>query len=146
MFGCTQPALLLPCMPLMLLWGEAHIARPLRPPRLPGHCGSTLTVVAAIAPLIRVQVRCSVPWVALPPLKTSRLIPSRCRARSLLQDLVSLPLDLSARIAEALVAYGQCLYRAGQPYYKYSETINAVASLRPAIRKNLTLAWDLAFA
>ena len=37
-----------------------------------------------------------------------------------------------------------CIY--GQAYYKFSETINAVASLRPSIRRNLTRPWDLAFA
>ena len=49
-------------------------------------------------------------------------------------------------VADALVAYGKALFRAGHPYYKYSETINAVASLRPSIRRGLGYAWDLAFA
>ena len=54
--------------------------------------------------------------------------------------------DVSERVASLLVAYGQALFRGGQPYYKYSETINAVASLKPSIRRSLSYAWDLAFA
>ena len=33
-----------------------------------------------------------------------------------------------------------------QAYYKFSETINVAASLRPSIRRSLTRPWDLAFA
>ena len=49
-------------------------------------------------------------------------------------------------ICRCLVAYGQDLYRAGKAYGKYAESINAVATARPAIRKMLSPAWDLAFA
>ncbi len=38
------------------------------------------------------------------------------------------------------------MYYAGKPYGQFSETINAVAGRRPAIRKALVQAWDLAFA
>ena len=54
--------------------------------------------------------------------------------------------DVSEKVAGHLVNYGQALFRGGHPYYKYSETINAVAALKPSIRRNLTYAWDLAFA
>eukprot|EP00435_Cladocopium_sp_Y103_P068180 s1247_g31.t1 len=50
------------------------------------------------------------------------------------------------RIAELLVEYGKALYRAGKTYGVYSETINSVAVERPLIRRQLTTAWDLAFA
>ena len=48
-------------------------------------------------------------------------------------------------IAELLVCYGKELYYARKPYRRYSETINAVAARRPAIRQSLVAAWDLAF-
>ena len=63
-----------------------------------------------------------------------------------LHTLIEVPLDSIEQISEALVAYGQYLFRSGQAYYKYSETINAVASLRPSIRRTLSRPWDLAFA
>ena len=50
------------------------------------------------------------------------------------------------RIAELLTAFGKEMYYAGKPYGRFSETINAVAARKPAIRRNLGLAWDLAFA
>ena len=55
------------------------------------------------------------------------------------------PID-SERIAELLTIFGREMYYAGKPYGRYSETINALASRKPAIRRNLGLAWDLAFA
>ena len=54
--------------------------------------------------------------------------------------------DIAERVAGLLVGYGQALFRGGHPYYKYSETINAVASAKPSIRRGLSYAWDLAFA
>ena len=45
-----------------------------------------------------------------------------------------------------LVAYGQEMFLAGKAYGKYAETLNAVAAARPSIKKQLTMAWDLAFA
>lgn len=50
------------------------------------------------------------------------------------------------RIASLLVEYGRELFHAGKAYGIFSETINAVAVQRPLIRKQLTQAWDLAFA
>ena len=48
-------------------------------------------------------------------------------------------------IAETLVAYGKDLYSTGKSYGIFSETINAVAGKRPALRRQLTSCWDLAF-
>ena len=45
-----------------------------------------------------------------------------------------------------LEKYGRQLFKAGRPYGHYAETINAVASRRPRIRRSLQQAWDLAFA
>ncbi|CAE7745598.1 dnc [Symbiodinium sp. CCMP2456] len=63
-----------------------------------------------------------------------------------LESLLAVSWEHVEQIGEALTAYGQHLFRSGQAYYKFSETINAVASLRPAIRRSLTRPWDLAFA
>ena len=49
-------------------------------------------------------------------------------------------------ISDTLVRYGQDLFGAGKPYQRFSETINAVASLRPIIKRQLTRPWDLCFA
>ena len=49
-------------------------------------------------------------------------------------------------ICKYLVLYGQQMFAAGKAYGKFAETINAVASSRPAIKKQLTAAWDLCFA
>eukprot|EP00435_Cladocopium_sp_Y103_P041190 s587_g11.t1 len=49
------------------------------------------------------------------------------------------------RIAALLVEYGRGLYHAGKAYGIYAETINAVACMRPLIKRQLTSAWDLAF-
>ena len=50
------------------------------------------------------------------------------------------------KISECLVQYGRALFTAGKSYQKYSETINAVGTARPLIKRQLTRAWDLAFA
>ena len=55
--------------------------------------------------------------------------------------LTSKPPD-PEEICRWLVCYGQEMYRAGKAYGKYAETIN----VRPAVRKMLAPAWDLAFA
>ena len=49
-------------------------------------------------------------------------------------------------ICKWLIQYGQQMFLSGKAYGKYAETINAVATARPAIRKQLSPAWDLAFA
>ena len=45
----------------------------------------------------------------------------------------------------ALEKYGRALYTAGRPYGHYAETINAVSAQRPAVRRMLQGAWDLAY-
>ena len=67
------------------------------------------------------------------------------KALSLDALLDSKPLDAEA-VAGALTEFGREMYYAGKPYGRFSETINAVAGRRPAIRKALVQAWDLAFA
>ena len=42
--------------------------------------------------------------------------------------------------------YGRNLYSVGRPYNHYAETINAVAPKRPAVKRLLQEAWNLAFA
>lgn len=42
--------------------------------------------------------------------------------------------------------YGRSLYQAGRPLNHYSETINALSSLKPQIRRSLQGCWDLAFS
>ncbi len=49
-------------------------------------------------------------------------------------------------INAVLAAYGKALYSAGRPYGHYAETVNAVVSQRPVLRRNLQQAWDYAFA
>lgn len=44
------------------------------------------------------------------------------------------------------MAYGRDLHGSGKSYTRYSETINAVVGLRPILKRQLTGAWDLAFA
>lgn len=54
------------------------------------------------------------------------------------------PPDLD-RVNKLLCDFGRFLFRAGKPYYHYSETINAAAARRPVLRRTLQQAWDLAF-
>ena len=56
------------------------------------------------------------------------------------------PLDRTEEISAMLVEYGRSLFRNGAAYYRYSETISAIAAARPGIRRHLGAAWDLAFA
>ncbi|CAE7515547.1 unnamed protein product, partial [Symbiodinium necroappetens] len=49
-------------------------------------------------------------------------------------------------LAKTLEQYGRELFEAGRPYWHYSETINAISARRPAIRRVLQGAWDLAFS
>ena len=44
-----------------------------------------------------------------------------------------------------MTEYGRWLFAEGKPYYHYSETLNGVTSLRPAVRRMLQQSWDLAF-
>ena len=49
-------------------------------------------------------------------------------------------------LCEALVAYGEDMYNAGESYRRYSGTINAVTCRRAVLRKQVAAAWDLAFS
>ena len=48
-------------------------------------------------------------------------------------------------INSVVVRYGRCLYAIGRPYNHYAETINAIATEKPSIRRLLQPAWNLAF-
>ena len=49
------------------------------------------------------------------------------------------------RVSEALISYGKDLYNSGKAYGRFSETINAVTSRRPSLRRQVAACWDLAF-
>jgi hypothetical protein len=49
-------------------------------------------------------------------------------------------------ISFLLAEYGRELYVAGKAYGQYSVTINAVAMLKPTVKRQLASAWDVAFA
>ena len=53
--------------------------------------------------------------------------------------------EFLARASED-ISYGRELFDAGRFYWHYAETINGVASGRPAIRRQLRCAWDVAFS
>ena len=65
-------------------------------------------------------------------------------------------LDLSAMLSNShwhvedinclLVRYGRELYSAGKSYNQYAETINALGTRRPAMRRMLQGAWDLGYS
>ena len=55
------------------------------------------------------------------------------------------PID-PEEINKHLVAYGGELHAAGKSYTKYSETISSVVGLKPLLKRQMTSAWDLAFA
>lgn len=48
------------------------------------------------------------------------------------------------KVNRLLELYGRELFRAGRPYNHYAETINAVSSRRPRLRRCLQQAWNLA--
>ena len=60
--------------------------------------------------------------------------------------MLAVPCEQTEQIGEALTANDLFLFRFGQAYYKFFETSNAVASLRPSVRRWLARPWDLAFA
>ena len=51
-------------------------------------------------------------------------------------------LDLLNKV---LVKYGRELFSQGKPLYHFSETVNAITSKRPLVRRSLQQSWDLAF-
>ena len=60
------------------------------------------------------------------------------------QTLVSQAHANIEEINVLLTQYGRMLYDVGRPLNHYSETINALSSLKPQIRRSLQGAWDLA--
>lgn len=50
------------------------------------------------------------------------------------------------RINFWLSKYGREMFNAGKAYSQYAETINAIAMLKPLIKKLMTPSWDIAFA
>ena len=58
--------------------------------------------------------------------------------------LSQVPFD-AERFIGLLTEYGQDLYNSGRPYWHFSETLNAVTSLKPVLRRQAQAAWDLAF-
>ena len=55
------------------------------------------------------------------------------------------PVD-AEKVSNWLVIFGRELFTAGKSYNQFSETINAVAMVKPLLRRQLTPAWDLAFS
>ena len=49
------------------------------------------------------------------------------------------------RVNHLLELYGRDMFAAGRPYGHYSETINAVTSKRPKMKRMVQQAWDLAY-
>ena len=45
-----------------------------------------------------------------------------------------------------VVRFGRALYQNGKSYNQYAETINALVSKKPGLRRMMTGAWDLGFA
>ena len=50
------------------------------------------------------------------------------------------------QISHWLVVYGRSMYAAGKSSNKFSGTINSIAMLKPLLKRQLTPAWDVAFA
>ena len=63
-----------------------------------------------------------------------------------LTELLSQKPPDAEKINRLLVAYGKELFWSGKSYGRFSETINAIASARPIVRRSLQESWDLAFA
>ncbi|CAE7942607.1 unnamed protein product, partial [Symbiodinium necroappetens] len=69
-----------------------------------------------------------------------------CRAEAIPEEtfVSEGPVDVDV-INAVMSRYGRALYEAGRPYNHYSETVNALASKLPKIRRLLQPAWDVAF-
>ncbi|CAE7231757.1 unnamed protein product [Symbiodinium sp. CCMP2456] len=74
---------------------------------------------------------------ALGPFLKDEAVTEQAFARSCSEDV-----DLTNAL---LARYGRALYESGRPYNHYAETVNAVASRFPKIRRLLQPAWDVAF-
>jgi len=60
--------------------------------------------------------------------------------------LLEFPQQSVEEINLVLTRFGRELYSSGKSYNQYAETINALSSRRPSIRRMLQQAWDLAYA
>ena len=49
------------------------------------------------------------------------------------------------QINQLLASFGRMQYNAGRPLNQFAETINAVSSVKPALRRSLQGAWDVAY-
>ena len=61
------------------------------------------------------------------------------------EELVMTPVPDVEGINLLLEKYGRALFDAGRPYNHYAELTNSVAAKKPALRRNLQAAWDLAY-
>ena len=69
-----------------------------------------------------------------------------CSARQIdLEALLQQAPRAPENLVKALTDYGKDLFHGGRPYSHYSETINAVGSKVPSVRRLLSGAWDFAF-
>ena len=64
----------------------------------------------------------------------------------ILVDVLSAKPPDPEEVCRLLTLYGQEMFLTGKAYGRFAETINAVATARPIIKKQLGPAWDLAFA
>ena len=60
--------------------------------------------------------------------------------------LLEFPSTYVEEINVIMSRYGRALYGAGKTYNQYAETINALTSLRPSLRRQMQGAWDLGYA
>lgn len=65
--------------------------------------------------------------------------------RTTLVELIDAALLDPEEVCEALITYSKDMFLAGYPYGNFAETVNAITQRRPALRRQLTAAWDLAF-
>ena len=63
-----------------------------------------------------------------------------------LEELLAARPFEAEKVVECLVEYGRDLYSSGRPYWHYAETVNAITSAKPILRRQVQGAWDLAFA
>ena len=62
------------------------------------------------------------------------------------EHLAKFPQQSVEEINFVLTRFGRELYSSGKSYKQYAETINALSSKRPVLRRLLQQAWDLAYA
>eukprot|EP00435_Cladocopium_sp_Y103_P022342 s2443_g5.t1 len=70
----------------------------------------------------------------------------RSKAMTTLAELVDGREIDPERISDLLVEYGKELFYSGKSYGRFSETINGINARRPALKRQLASAWNLAFS